>query len=526
MADLAPLPRNITAHASAKRPRWMLVSPILAAAVVVIIAVVFIHWWPFTQAQVLQTLQQAGDSQVQLRSFRATYFPAPGCILEGVVFHHSDSTTKPLIVIEKLTIRGSYLGLLSRSVNRIDAEGMRISIPPFGSGAPFHATPSKISIGQIFANGTVLEFASSDPRNSPLRFEIHEAFLRNVEWTTPLSYQVKVHNPQPPGEVTVEGKFGVWVLGNAGETPLSGSYKLEQADLSVYGGIAGTLASTGKFEGKLAHIDISGETDTPDFNVSSGNRPMRLATKFSAYVNATRGDTYLKQVDADFSKTHVIARGSIAGSPNGGGKTAVIDLSARRARIEDFLILFIKEGRSPMSGPVTFQAHVQIPPGDDFLRKVKLRGNFGIGQGAFADSSTQEGMDKLSAGARGEAEKEKEDPETVLADLKGSVDLTAGTAHFAELTFGIPGVHSRMHGTYNLMNHKIDLRGQMRVDTKISNTTSGTKALLLKMMDPFFRKKRVGEVVPVRISGSYEHPTFGLDLDDKNAHNKKLPNLR
>jgi hypothetical protein len=82
-----------------------------------------------------------------------------------------------------------------------------------------------------------------------------------------------------------------------------------------------------------------------------------------------------------------------------------------------------------------------------------------------------------------------------------------------------------MHGSYNLVNHKIDLRGQMRVDTKISNTTNGTKALLLKMMDPFFRKKRIGEVVPIRISGTYEHPTFGLDFDDKNARNKKLPKL-
>jgi hypothetical protein len=60
----------------------------------------------------------------------------------------------------------------------------------------------------------------------------------------------------------------------------------------------------------------------------------------------------------------------------------------------------------------------------------------------------------------------------------------------------------------------------MRVDSQISNTTSGSKAVLLKMMNPFFKKKRKGEVVPVRISGTYEHPTFGLDLDDKHAKNR------
>jgi hypothetical protein len=87
----------------------------------------------------------------------------------------------------------------------------------------------------------------------------------------------------------------------------------------------------------------------------------------------------------------------------------------------------------------------------------------------------------------------------------------------------VPGAAARMHGTYNVISHKVDLRGQMNVDTKISNTTSGGKAFLLKMMEPFFKKKRKGEVVPVRISGIYEHPSFGLDLKDKEAQNVPAP---
>jgi hypothetical protein len=59
----------------------------------------------------------------------------------------------------------------------------------------------------------------------------------------------------------------------------------------------------------------------------------------------------------------------------------------------------------------------------------------------------------------------------------------------------------------------------MKVDTKISKTTSGAKALLLKIMDPLFRKKAKGEIVPVHILGTYEKPQFGLDL--ANTHEKK-----
>jgi hypothetical protein len=334
---------------------------------------------------------------------------------------------------------------------------------------------------------------------------VHHALLKDVGWSGPLSYQVSVHNPEPPGEVTARGKFGVWNESDPGETPISGNYKFAQADLSVYGGIAGTLSSTGKFEGKLAHIDIAGKTDTPDFEVKSGGHPMRLTSEFSAYVDATRGDTFLQRVTADFWKTHVAAKGSIATSSDGQGKTALIDLNLSHAN------------HAPMSGSVTLQAKAEIPSGDEsFLKKLKMSGAFGVDDGTFSDSSTQQDVDKLSAGARGE--KNREDPETVLTALKGQVDLVGGKASFSDLSFSVPGAGARLHGTYGLITHKVDLHGHMRVDTKISNTTDGAKAFLLKVMNPFFKKKPKGEIVPVKISGTYEHPSFGLDvLDEKNS---------
>jgi hypothetical protein len=497
----------------------VILTVIVGAAASCAIAAGLSRWWPFAQTRVMQDLREASDSQVQIRAFHQTYFPAPGCILEGVVFQRGPAAVKPLITIEKLTIRGTYPGLLALRVSRITAEGLRILIPPFGTAEPFHTTPSKITIDEIVANGSAIEFAAQDSGKRSLRFDVHQAFLRDVGWKAPLTYQVKVHNPEPPGEVTAEGKFGVWNMNDPGETPISGEYKFDQADLAIYEGIAGRLASTGKFGGRLAHIDISGVTDTPDFEVKSGGHPVRLRTEFSAYVDAIHGDTFLKRVSADFLKTRVVAQGSVAGSSDGKGKTALIDLSASNARIEDLLRLFVRADRAPMSGGVTLQTRVEIPPGDqEFLKKVKLQGGFGLAGGTFSDFSTQQGVDKLSAGARGE--KDQGDPETVLTGLKGQVNLLAGTARLSDLSFGVPGAAARLHGTYNLISYKIDLHGQMRVDSQISNTTSGSKAVLLKMMNPFFKKKRKGEVVPVRISGTYEHPTFGLDLDDKHAKNR------
>ncbi len=479
------------------------------------------RFWPFTQASVTEALQEAGDSRVQIRAFHSTYFPYPGCVLDGVILVHGSDATRPLVTIEKLTIQGAYLGILAHRIRRLTAQGMRVTIPPFGSGEPFHTNSSPVTIGEIVANGATIEFTSREPDRRPLRFDVHESLLRNVGWSGPLTYSVKVHNPEPPGEVTAAGKFGVWNENEPEKTPISGEYKFENADVSVYGGIAGVLSSNGKFGGNLGHMDISGTTDTPNFEVVSGGRPVRLTTEFSAYVDAIHGDPFLKRGDARLRPTHVLASGSIAGSTNRKGKTALIELSANNGRIEDMIGLFVRKTPPPMSGTATLRARAEIPSGaQSFLEKLKLAGKFGIGGGEFSEA-TQEGVNKLSAGARGE--KDDADPETVLTDLTGRVTLNSGVATFADLSFGVPGAKARMQGTYSLINYKIDLRGQLKVDTKISNTTSGAKAVLLKMMDPFFKKRKRGEILPVMISGTYQHPSFGLDLEDKKAQQVAPP---
>lgn len=466
---------------------------------------------PFARGPILQDLAEASDSTVTSRSFHRTYFPFPGCVVEGLVFRHGRAA-EPLIRIEKLTIRGSYFGVLSHHVSRITAEGALVMVPAFGSHETFHTQHSEIVVDEIVANGTVVQFASRDPQQRPLRFDIHEALLRDVRWNSPLHYRLKLHNPEPPGELAVSGEFGPWKKGEPGETPISGEYTLEHADLGVYGGIAGLLASQGKFAGPLQHIDISGSTDIPDFEVRSGGHRVPLRTDFVAYVDGRHGDIYLKRVDARFGRTHVIAEGSIAGAKEGKGKEALLNLSSPRGRIEDILGLFVKRAQAPMSGPVSLKTKVEIPAGKgEFLEKVRLQGSFGIDQGSFSKPETQNDVNKLSAGARGD-DKDKDDPETVLSDLKGQVRLEGGVARFSELSFNVPGAEALMQGTYNIINHRIDLHGTMQVDSKISNTTSGMKAVLLKVMDPFFKKKKKGEIVPIHIAGTFEHPQFGLDL--------------
>jgi len=488
----------------------------VVAAIVCVAAILAIRYWPFSEKAVRQDLAEASDSTVTIGSYHASYFP-PGCTLEGVEFRHGAKQLK-LITIQKLVIEGSYSGIFRRHVPRITAIGARVYVPPSG-GAQFHSQHSKLVIDELVANGTGVEFISADPRHSPsLVFDIHEATLRAVHWGSPIPYRLKFHNPNPPGEIAVEGKFGGWTDGHPQDTPLSGAYSFDHADLSVYGGIGGILSSKGKFTGVLKHIDVSGATDTPDFVVTDGGHRHHLDTHFDAYVDATVGDTFLRRVEAHLDRTPLLVEGSIAKAPNGKGKEADLHFTSRHGRIEDLLNLFVSAPRSPMSGDLSFRAHAHLASSQEpFLRAVKLDGKFGIDKGNFKPE-TQKDVNELSAGARG---KNKEDPETVLTDLAGAVELNNGVAHFSDLQFGVPGADARMHGSYNVVNHRIDLHGDLKVATSISNTSSGMKALLLKFMSPFFHKKKRGEIVPVHILGTYEKPQFGLDLGDNNQQKAK-----
>ncbi len=174
------------------------------------------------------------------------------------------------------------------------------------------------------------------------------------------------------------------------------------------------------------------------------------------------------------------------------------------------LLLFITAERPPMTGTVSFCAHVTLPPQiHPFLKKVELVGTFGIDTENFTKPQTQQEVNKLSAESR---DQDDRDPATVLSGLKGRVTLKDGIATFSDLSFSIPGASAQLHGTYEVITHRVDLHGTLKMDSSLSRTAHGPKAMIMKIMDPFFKKKPKGSEVPVKITGSYEKPSFGLDL--------------
>ncbi len=497
--------------------RWI---KIAGSSVLVIVGTVFVllaSRWPFTQHAVITALQERFSSTVTLKTFRGMYL-TPGCVAEEITFRRdNDRNAQPLATVEKLTIQGGYIGLFTspKRIGRVTVKGLRILVPSVSgrkdeTQRTSHTTESTLIIGEIIADGAVVQFASDTNPKEPLQFDIRQLRLGSVADDRPMSFHVTLLNPEPPGEVRADGQFGPLESSDFNHLALSGSYGFQHANLGTFPGIAGTLSSDGTFHGVLEHIDVEGATDVPDFQVKTSGHPVHLHTQFHAVVNGTDGNVALQPVYAQFEKTSVASQGEVAGKRNGTGKTVSIDITETKGRIEDWLRLFAKSNRPALTGSMNFRATVGFPfEQGRFLDQITLQGDFGIDTMRFTSSETQANVNSLSERAQGE--KEDSDPENVISNLKGHVELKNGIATFSTLSFSVPGALAQMHGTYGLMNEQINLHGTLRLDSRLSKGSKGIRSFLLKAVEPFLKKKDAGEVVPIKLTGSYTHPSYGID---------------
>ena len=180
----------------------------------------------------------------------------------------------------------------------------------------------------------------------------------------------------------------------------------------------------------MKRIESDGNLDIPDFEVTRSKHPVHLRSKYHALIDGTNGDVTLEHVDTYFLKTHVSAKGKVAGTTGEHGKTASLDFHATQGRVQDLFRLVVHEPKPPFNGIINFRAHAVLPPGHaPFLEKVRLSGDFGISGGEFAKSATQESIDEFSERARGQKpDDDSDDKDRVISDLAGHVELLHATA--------------------------------------------------------------------------------------------------
>jgi hypothetical protein len=315
------------------------------------------------------------------------------------------------------------------------------------------------------------------------------------------------------------GSFGPWSPDDPGQTPLAAEYTFDKADLGVFKGISGILSSTGKFGGVLENIEVEGKTSTPDFTVTIGGHPLDLETVFSATVDGTNGDTLLHPVTAHLLNTVIVAQGGVVKSKDNKGKEITLDVTVDKGRLEDLLRLAVKTTRPPLTGAVNFHTKFDLPPGEgDLADRLNLNGKFEVKQAHFTSPEVTAKIETLSR--KGQGQPENKDAGSSVSQLKGNFVLDNGVITFRGLTFSVTGAEVALNGKYGLDKEDLDFHGKLRMQAKISQTTTGAKSFVLKAVDPFFRKN--GQtVLPIKITGQRDHPSFGLDLHRKDKDDKE-----
>jgi len=504
----------------ARLPRWLIL-------VVLLVIVLTSGLWllvrgglsPFVRDRLVKTLKEHFESDVTLKDFQVSLFPHVQATGEELVLRHKGrSDVPPLIAVRRFSAEAGLWGLLGtpKQIRIVRLEGLQVHVPPREHREERHhekqtrGLPSFV-IEEIDADGTLLQILPKEESKLPLEFDISKLTLHSAGEDVAMSFRATLTNPKPPGLIQSTGKFGPWQRDDPSLTPVSGSYAFQNADLSVFRGIAGVLSSEGKYDGVLEHIEVEGQTDTPDFLVKTSGLPVHLKTSFKAIVDGTNGDTLLEPVNAQIIGSTLVAKGGVTGTRGIKGKTVSLLVTVNDGKLEDLLRLAVKSAQPPMTGIVSFKTQFRLPPGEqDIVDKLNLDGAFKIQAARFTSFKVREKVETLSR--RGKGQTEDSGSSNVVSNLNGAFTLKEGIITFSKLTFGVPGASVQLNGTYGLRDEKFNFRGTLRLEAKLSETTSGIKAFLLKAVDPLFKGKDAGAVIPIKVEGTRRQPSFGLDI--------------
>lgn len=485
------------------------------------------HAGPLLRARVVQTLTARFHTQVDLMSLNISVYQ--GVIVSGKqlsIYGKADPNihapgVQPLIGVDQFSFQVGVLDLLHSPmhVGTVFIKGLQLNIPPKRNGGrekPLGSGTGKISIvvDQFHAENADLIINTDKPGKEPLEFAIRNLWMKDIGAGRPLTFTAALINPKPQGFIDSKGEFGPLDSDEPRETPVRGEYQFTHADLGTIAGIGGILSSTGKYHGRLDHISVEGQTDTPDFRLDVSNSPVPLKTNFHAVVDGTNGNTYLQPVNATLLNTNIVAQGSVVRSKVPHGHHIKLDVSIANGHIDDLLRLAVRTRPPVMAGNLHLKTELDIPAGtEDISKRLHLNGKFQVTGAHFSNDKIQSKIDDLSMRSKGKPKLATDNvPDNVKTRMSGNFVLRDSMITSPNIVFQMPGTRVNLGGSYSMDGNKFDFRGHARFDAKLSQMVGGWKSIFLKPVDPFFSKNGAGTVLPIRIDGTKSEPHFGLDF--------------
>jgi hypothetical protein len=456
-------------------------------------------------------LEARFEGRVQVESLSMSLFPR--VMVSGTNLRVTrDDGQAPMLDVARFTVSGTPMELVKRSFARVELDGLQLYITKGrGQATSLRGRVRDVRVGEVVVRHGRVVILPDDPKKLPLEFGLQEVTLTDFAFERSTKFAARLDNPKPRALIQTEGRFGPWQADAPRSTPVSGVYLFHDGDLGVIKGIGGHLTSSGKFAGVLERLNVEGTTTSTDFQLDLAGQAMPLRTTFKATVDGTRGDTFLDDVDATLGQSRIRAHGSVASTPGAKGRTVTLTVTMKDARFEDLLRLAVKAQEPPMRGRLDIDTGFELPPGsDDVPQRLRLKGRFAIRNGHFANDTAQNKIDELSR--RGRGEPGNTEVSDVISAFGGAFTLQDGVLRLPGLRFSVRGARVDLDGQYTLRGQALDFTGALRLDAPVSRTVTGFKSILLKPIDPLFRRNGAGTLLPIKISGTVGQPAFGVDM--------------
>jgi AsmA-like protein len=525
-----------------RRRKWVLavlIVAIAAAGLFIIASMASKRYQPYIREAAIRYLRERFESEVELgdlqihmpkmSTLRMLITRGRGAMAEVVgsnliLRHMGRRDVPPMFAIKHFQFTVD-LGLLfgpAKKVTLVQLDGMEINVPPKGerpdltpghSSAEASGQPPKsddgVLIETVLFRDAVLVILPKDRNKVPLRFDIERLRMESVGKNEAMNYDADLTNPKPPGVIRSRGIFGPWSADKPSDTPLTGDYTFEKADLSVFDGIAGILNSSGQFQGTLGSVRARGQATVPDFRLKSANNPVPLATSFDVVVDGTNGNTILSPVVAILGSSRFTTSGGVIKRVKHAKRTIDLEVTMPKGELKDLLRLAMK-GEPFMEGQITLKTKIGIPPlGETVRERLDLDGRFQVSDGKFLRSNIQDQIDTLSR--RGQGKPKNKGIDDVFANMDGAFKLDDQVVTFQSLFFAVPGAAIDLTGNFDIGQDQLDFHGALRLQAKVSQTLTGWKRWAVKPVDPFFAKNGAGTFLKVKVEGSSKAPKFGLD---------------
>lgn len=561
--------------------KWASIILLVVCLVTVAVISVMLHRAePILRAVIVSQLEQHFHARVELDSFHVSL--ANGLRAEGKglriwppaevhgVSVPAANPEKPLIALDEFRFRAPlhYEPGKPIHVAQVQLRGLTADVPSrphfvhedadeqsAGAGSSnVKRALVYFQVGSIVCTDVRLLLEPKDPARSPLEFVITNLKLTDIQTGGIMKYQAYLTNARPVGTILTNGTFGPWTVRDPGESPISGQYDFENANLGDFKGISGVLSSTGTYRGILRDLTVDGVTDTPDFALIHFGSPMPLHTEFHADVDATSGDTWLQPVRATLGQSHFTVRGKVVrlrgddtdetpGSTprkpgaaphlhgHVGGHEISLMVDVPHARMEDFLRLTSQRANPVMTGWLKLNTSLEIPPGKAPVHKrMELKGKFFLDEAQFTDAKIQDKIVELSLRGQGKPKEAKNKTDADAAQIRSTMQsdfmMANGEIKFPDLQYKLPGADVDLSGTYTVEGGALDFAGSAKMHATVSQMVGGWKGFLLKPADRFFKKDGAGTKVAIRINGTGQNPHFGVDLGRMKTSSPERPDQK